>query len=50
MSRPIAAALAATLFAWMAPFGETSAQTGQSLYTNGPPGAGSARCGQKYLP
>ena len=46
MSRHLAAALAATLLAWLAPFVEASAQTGQSLYTNGPPGAGSARCGQ----
>jgi hypothetical protein len=46
MSRHLAAALAATLLAWLVPFGEASAQTGQSLYTNGPPGAGTARCGQ----
>jgi cytochrome c553 len=46
MSRHLTAALAATLLAWLAPFGEASAQTGQSLYMNGPPGAGSARCGQ----
>jgi len=46
MSRHLAAALAATLLAWLVPFVGASAQTGQSLYTNGPPGAGSARCGQ----
>ncbi len=46
MSRHLAAALAATLLTWLAPAGEASAQTGQSLYTNGPPGAGTARCGQ----
>jgi cytochrome c553 len=46
MSRHLAAALAATLLAWLAPFGQAGAQTGQSLYTNGPPGAGSARCAQ----
>ena len=46
MSRHLAAALAATPLAWLVPFVGASAQTGQSLYTNGPPGAGSARCGQ----
>src|SRR5512139_4346862 len=44
MSRHLAAALAAILVAWLAPAGDARAQTGQSLYTNGPPGVSSARC------
>jgi len=44
MSRHLAAALAATLLTWLAPVGEASAQTGQSLYANGPGGTGSVGC------